>query len=28
MNTNNIIAATLYSLGHSLSQEYKYKYPA
>jgi len=28
MNSNNRIAATLYSLGHSLSQECKYKYPA
>jgi len=28
MSSNNRIAATLYSLGHSLFQEYKYKYPA
>jgi len=28
VSSNNRIAATLYSLGHSLSQEYKYKYPA
>ena len=27
MNSSNRIAAKLYSLGHSLSQECKYKYP-